>query len=101
MNKIFNEDCITTMNNMEEKSIDLIITSPPYNVNQKLPIWINKIKKEIKSYDKYNDNKTEEEYLKWTIDIFNLYDKILKNDRVVLYNFSYSVETPHLPYLLK
>lgn len=101
MNKIFNEDCITTMNNMEEKSIDLIITSPPYNSNVVFSLKEkNGLNYRKKLYDKYNDNKTELEYINWTVDIFNLYDKILKNDRIVLYNFSYSVKTAHLPYLL-
>ena len=32
MIKIFNEDCIQTMQkSLEENSIDLVITSPPYN----------------------------------------------------------------------
>lgn len=31
LNKIYNEDCLTTMSKMEDNSIDLVITSPPYN----------------------------------------------------------------------
>ena len=34
--KFFNEDCMTTMNNMLEfnQKIDLILTSPPYNTGR-------------------------------------------------------------------
>ena len=32
-NKIHNMDCIEGMNQMEERSVDLIITDPPYDVN--------------------------------------------------------------------
>lgn len=31
INKIYNEDCLTTMSKMKDNSIDLVITSPPYN----------------------------------------------------------------------
>ena len=93
MNKIYNEDCIITMNNLPKKFVDLVITSPPYNFTKRRGGPADKGK-----YDVYKDWKSEEEYIKWTIDIFNGYDKVVKNNRVVLYNFSYSVENPSLPY---
>ena len=31
INKIYNESCITTMNRLEDNTIDLVITSPPYD----------------------------------------------------------------------
>ena len=30
-NKIYNEDCLNTMNRMEDNTIDCVITSPPYD----------------------------------------------------------------------
>lgn len=32
LNKIFNEDCLTHIKNVEDKSVDLILTDPPYNI---------------------------------------------------------------------
>ncbi len=32
-NIIFNEDCMNTRQRLESNSIDLIVTSPPYNKN--------------------------------------------------------------------
>lgn len=96
INKIFNEDCILTMQNLPQKSVDLIITSPPYNTCVKRKGGPTDIGK----YDIYKDNKTETEYIDWTVEIFNGYDKILKDNRVVLYNFSYSIDNPSLPYKL-
>jgi site-specific DNA-methyltransferase (adenine-specific) len=49
--KIFNEDCIHGMDNLPQCSVDLIVTSPPYNLGIK--------------YDVYNDNVELEEYYKW------------------------------------
>lgn len=96
LNIIYNEDCIETMKKISEKSIDLVITSPPYNTCVKRRGGPSDIGK----YDIYNDNKSEEEYINWTVDIFNGYDRIIKENRVVLYNFGYSIDNPSLPYKL-
>jgi len=96
INTIYNEDCLNTMNKLQENSIDIIITSPPYNTCVKRKGGPSDKGK----YDVYNDWKSEEEYIKWSIDVFNGYDKVLKENRVVLYNFSYSIENPSLPYKL-
>lgn len=32
LNKIYNEDCILTMKRMEDKSVDLVLTDPPYGI---------------------------------------------------------------------
>ena len=51
-------------------------------------------------YDLYKDNLEEEDYLKWTVDLFNKFDLILNKQRSIIYNFSYSIENPSLPYKL-
>lgn len=33
INKIYNEDCLETMKRMGDKSVDLILTDPPYGIN--------------------------------------------------------------------
>lgn len=33
INKVFNEDCLETMKRMPDKSIDLVLTDPPYGIN--------------------------------------------------------------------
>ena len=32
LNKIYNEDCLEGMKRIEDKSVDLILTDPPYNI---------------------------------------------------------------------
>ncbi len=34
INKIYNEDCFITIEGLEAKSIDAVITSPPYNTSR-------------------------------------------------------------------
>lgn len=105
MNKIYNEDCFITMNNMPFK-VDSIITSPPYNTGVRVEYWSNKVINGVrvytqqKRYDKYLDTKTSDEYIKWTIELFQSYDKILKTDGCVLYNISYGNESAETMWLL-
>ena len=33
LNKVYNEDCLETMKRMPDKSIDLVLTDPPYGMN--------------------------------------------------------------------
>ena len=77
-------------------AIDVVITSPPYNTSR-----VGASDKHNSRYDKstFEDNKTDEQYLDWTVDIFNGYDKVLKPNGCVLYNISYSSENTHLIWL--
>ena len=33
---IFNEDCLETMKRLKDKSVDLVVTSPPYNMRTRI-----------------------------------------------------------------
>jgi site-specific DNA-methyltransferase (adenine-specific) len=95
MNKIFNEDCLITMNRKELKNkVDLVITSPPYNMTKRKGGYADKCKR----YDVYEDWKSEEDYIDFIVDVFNGYDLVLKENGCVAFNFSYSKENPSLPY---
>jgi len=98
-NKIYNENNLKTMNRLDDNSIDGIITSPPYNLGK------NPNHRKL-SEDDYNlyidniDNLSEEEYLEIRINEFKEFQRIMKNDGVILYNMSYSKENPMLPLIL-
>lgn len=89
-NTIYNEDCMTTMDNMvnDSMNVDVILTSPPYNTGRvsSSQKWRDSYQGK---YDVHVDNMTQEEYIKYSINIFNNFDKILAKDGVVLYNMSY------------
>jgi len=95
-NKIYNEDCLTTMTFMESQSVSLVLTSPPYNMTKRKGGWADKGDR----YDKYDDWMEERDYLDWSVKLFKNFDRILEDNGVVLYNFNYSVENPSLPYKL-
>lgn len=84
---IRNEDCFVTMANMGER-VDLILTSPPYNTGRPSNSERSRNNREGR-YDIHIDNMTQDDYCKWCVDVFNAYDKILKENGVVLWNVSY------------
>ncbi len=96
MNKIFNENCLETMQRPElTGKVDLVITSPPYNTSR-----VGASDKYNSRYDTYQDFKSDQDYIDWTVDIFNGYDKVLRKDGCVLYNISYSSENTYLIWLV-
>lgn len=96
MIKIYNEDCIKTMNStLQENSVDVVITSPPYN-NSRTSHTEYCMKTANCRYTEYDDNKTNEEYCDWICEIFHGYNRILKENGVVLFNISYGSENPNV-----
>jgi DNA modification methylase len=64
---------------IDDESIDLVITSPPYNVD----LGNNKFNKT--PYDLYNDNKDHFDYIKWLKNIFEqIYPKLVSGARVAI-----------------
>jgi site-specific DNA-methyltransferase (adenine-specific)/modification methylase len=96
LNKFYNEDCLVTISKMDGIKIDCVLTSPPYNMTKRKGGYADKQPR----YDEYNDWKSESEYNEWTSGIFNELDKVLIKNGVILYNFSYSIENPALPYTM-
>lgn len=72
LNKIYNVDCIEGLKLVDENSIDLIVTSPPYNIGV--------------DYDIYEDNKTWEDYLHWCKSWLQECYRVLKDDGRICIN---------------
>lgn len=66
LNKIYAMDCLDGMKNIDEKSIDVIVTSPPYNIG--------------KPYNGYHDDKPRGEYLDWMEEVAAGSKRILKDN---------------------
>lgn len=78
-NIIYNEDCILGIDKIDDNTINLVVTSPPYNVN----LGHNSTKKT--GYIKYEDNKQHLEYIDWLKTIFNkVYNKLKPDGRVII-----------------
>ena len=88
VNKIYNEDCMKTMERLHD--IDCVMTSPPYNTDR----GGGNLSDHSQRYESFEDYKSDEEYIEWTIGLFKSFNKILKKDGCVLYNISYSARRP-------
>jgi DNA modification methylase len=63
LNKIYNQDCLEGLKLLDDDSVDITITSPPYNVGNNNMISYERNKKETKSkYNEYEDNLKIEDY---------------------------------------
>jgi len=75
-------DCLELMKGIPDKSVDLIITSPPYNLGNTHHTG----SKTFKPYGKYNDDMKELDYQYWQVKVLNECFRILKEDGSMLYN---------------
>jgi len=83
INKIYNEDCLITMKNIEDEFVDIVVTSPPYNIGKGRK---NGSRKESLTYDNYSDSLSKEDYFKKT----NLWiDELL---RITKYHIFYNIQ---------
>jgi len=64
--RIIQADCISAMQEMKAGSVDLVVTSPPYNINLK--------------YSKYNDDLPKDRYLDWMEKVGQEIKRVLKDD---------------------
>jgi site-specific DNA-methyltransferase (adenine-specific) len=77
LGKIVNGDCIEVMKTMEEGSVDLIVTSPPYGVGI--------------DYDVHEDDMVWEEYVKFTYSWMEQAYRVLKDDGRIALNIPYEI----------
>lgn len=83
LNKIHLCDCLEGLKQLDDNSIDLIVTSPPYNMGNKSggENWHSKI-----DYDNYIDDRNEIEYQEWQIEVCNEMYRVLKPGGSLFYN---------------
>ena len=77
--KLINDDCLKVLPTLEESSVDLIITSPPYNLG-------NNHHTGNKQHKAYNDNLPEAEYQEQQLQFLNECFKVLKETGSLIYN---------------
>ena len=77
--KLYNGKSEDVIPLLDDNSIDLVVTSPPYNVN------LGENKFNHNPYDLYNDNKDHSTYIEWLKDIFaKTYPKLRRGGRVCI-----------------
>jgi len=79
-------DCVEGMREIESSSIDLVVTSPPYNLGIQ--------------YSKYQDSMGREDYFDWSSEWVSEVKRVLKDDGSFFLNVGASPSDPLLPHEL-
>lgn len=87
LNKIYNEDCLSTLKKMKSNSIDLVVTSPPYNMNLRIrngKYCSRQIVKEFSTkYNNFSDNIPIDDFYNFHL---NVLKELLRVSSIIFYN---------------
>lgn len=99
INKIICGDSLEVMKSMPSESIDLVVTSPPYNLKNSTGNgmkdgrggkWANASL--INGYSHYDDNMPHDEYAKWQKACLTEMLRLIKEDGAIFYNHKWRVQ---------
>ena len=79
-------DCLAILPQMDAASIDVVVTSPPYNLNL--------------AYSAYDDAKSEADYLDWLVAVCGAIRRVMRPDASFFLNIAGSNSRPWLPFEL-
>ena len=89
---IIHGDVLDVMKKMKSASIDLIITSPPYNISSYLKTHSNHWGDKMKDgYDLHGDDMPKDEYVTWQRKIITECLRVLKDTGALFYNHKKSI----------
>jgi modification methylase len=99
LNKIINGDSLTVMREMPDKCLDLVVTSPPYNLKNSTGNgmkdgrggkWASAAL--VNGYSHYDDNMPHEEYVEWQHNCLKEMFRLIKDDGAIFYNHKWRVQ---------
>jgi site-specific DNA-methyltransferase (adenine-specific) len=79
-------DCLAVLAGLPESSVDVVVTSPPYNLDLR--------------YESYQDHRAEDDYLAWMVAVATALRRVMKPDASFFLNISGSPNQPWLPFEL-
>jgi modification methylase len=98
-NRFICGDCIEVMKKIPSDSVDLIVTSPPYNLRNSTGNgmkdgrggkWSNAVL--INGYKKHQDSMPYDEYVQWQRDCLTEMIRIIPNNGAIFYNHKWRVQ---------
>jgi modification methylase len=99
MNKIICGDCLSIMKQMPDECLDLVVTSPPYNLKNSTGNgmkdgrggkWKNAAL--VNGYSNHNDNMPHAEYAKWQRECLTEMFRLIKPEGAIFYNHKWRVQ---------
>ena len=83
---LINGDCLKVLPSIAPESFDLVVTSPPYNLNI--------------AYSQFKDSAPREEFLEWCVSWANAVRRVMTDDASFFLNIGASPSNPLLPHQL-
>lgn len=80
------QDCVIGMRELTPESVDIVVTSPPYNLGIK--------------YTNYNDSQNRDEYLVWSLEWASEVRRVLKKNGSFFLNVGATPSNPLVPHEL-
>ncbi len=99
IDKIINGDSLSVMREMPDKCLDLVITSPPYNLKNSTGNgmkdgrggkWAGAAL--VNGYSHYDDNMPHDKYAEWQHNCLKEMYRLLKDDGAIFYNHKWRVQ---------
>ena len=99
INKFICGDTVDVMKQIPEESIDLVVTSPPYNLKNSTGNgmkdgrggkWANAAL--VNGYSNYNDNIPHDQYVKWQKKCLSEMFRLIPDDGAIFYNHKWRVQ---------
>jgi site-specific DNA-methyltransferase (adenine-specific) len=101
MIRIYNEDCLRTIERLDDASIDCVVTSPPYNTTPHLSEGTNRTVAEVQRdkgyyvglrYDGYCDSMPNDKYADFCASVFDGLSRKVKPNGTIIWNVSIGAE---------
>ena len=99
LNKVHHGDCLELMGKLPVASVDVIVTSPPYNIKNSTGNGLKNGSggkwpqaKLIDGYDTHDDAMPHEQYVEWQRDCLSAMMRVLKPTGAIFYNHKWRVQ---------
>ena len=83
---LYRGDCLRVMERLAAESVDVVVTSPPYNIGL--------------AYRSYGDRRAEQDYLDWMLEVATGVRRLMRPDASFFLNITGSSAMPWLPFEL-
>ncbi|VAX20872.1 Adenine-specific methyltransferase [hydrothermal vent metagenome] len=99
LNKIIQGDCLDVMRQLPDGYVDLIITSPPYNLKNSTGNGMKdgrggkwKNAELVKGYSHHNDSMPHDKYVKWQRECLTEMFRLIPDNGAIFYNHKWRVQ---------
>ncbi len=92
LNTIIQGDCLEVMRTLPSESVDVVVTSPPYNIRNTTGGGFNNGDKLFSGYETHSDDMPHDEYVAWQRQCLTEMMRLIKPTGAIFYNHKWRVQ---------